>query len=343
MLEREGMFVAQNVILARQRMLLVAVFGWACGASASPSRRAICGAFVGAPAPLLGHGHQRQQVQRRLHRIQHEATRSVRSKRPGNFFPKLGLHAMASATEESFVLRLDHERRVSILRNFLDTEHASLLFAEISDADVADRLKCIGSRKTTVFFENPDKEYLFSGRRFIADNVAMPPLVATTMKAAGAATREPFNGAVINVYDTTDAQIKWHDDGEYSVGPVVASYSLGRSATMGFRRKPSKKRKSKWGKPLKAAFANDTAFDETSYQLKLEQLELTLRQSGGARDIPEVDAEPDASGITTIEVTHNTLVVMEAGVQEAFEHRIFKPPAESAIAPRINLTFHTHL
>lgn len=80
-------------------------------------------------------------------------------------------------------------------------------------------------------------------------------------------------------------------------------------------------------------------------------------------------------------MTHNTLVVMEAGVQDAFEHRIFKPLPPSStplspdaapcggvtgergsgepgstretdedrqaaggrIAPRINLTFHVHL
>ena len=34
---------------------------------------------------------------------------------------------------------------------------------------------------------------------------------------------------------------------DYRVGPVVASYSLGRSATMGFRRKPDKRLKGKWG------------------------------------------------------------------------------------------------
>ena len=34
---------------------------------------------------------------------------------------------------------------------------------------------------------------------------------------------------------------------DYRVGPVVGSYSLGRSATMGFRRKPDKRRKGKWG------------------------------------------------------------------------------------------------
>lgn len=38
-----------------------------------------------------------------------------------------------------------------------------------------------------------------------------------------------------------------------------------------------------------------------------------------------MSAQPDVSGIVTLEVRHNTLVIMEAGVQESWEHRIFKP------------------
>ena len=33
--------------------------------------------------------------------------------------------------------------------------------------------------------------------------------------AASVVAAQDFNGAVVNVYDTPTAQIKWHDDGEY--------------------------------------------------------------------------------------------------------------------------------
>ena len=112
---------------------------------------------------------------------------------------------------------------------------------------------------------------------------------------------------VVNVYDTPDSQIKWHDDGEYSVGPVVASYSLGRTATMGFRRKPSKKKKSKWGKPLQTATASrKSKYDEESYQAKLARLRNAPQDVEpvfkGVANVAEIDAKPDASGITSIEV-----------------------------------------
>jgi alkylated DNA repair dioxygenase AlkB len=66
---------------------------------------------------------------------------------------------------------------------------------------------------------------------------SMPELIRLVKEAAEQRAEVPFNGAVVNVYDTPNSQIKWHDDGEVSVGPVVASFSLGRTAVMGFRRK----------------------------------------------------------------------------------------------------------
>jgi alkylated DNA repair dioxygenase AlkB len=237
---------------------------------------------------------------------------------------------------QSFILRLDDEHKVRVIRDFLPSEESSLLIHQVPDL-CAERLVNVGSRKTTVFFQEPTRDYLFSGRRFKADNVHMPADIKGVMLAAGDAAGQPFNGAVVNVYDTPDSQIKWHDDGEYTVGPVVASYSLGRSATMGFRPKLSKKRKSKWG--------NKSGNPEYIHGKKfVEPLpDSPSSSSHDDADLPVVDAEADAAGVVSLEVFHNTLVVMEAGVQDYFEHRIFKPhPTGAEIDPRINLTFHVH-
>ena len=102
---------------------------------------------------------------------------------------------MSSGPQDSFVLRLDAESKVVVIRDFLKMEHAAQILHEVSQC-CNDRLALVGSRKTTVFFENPGLDYLFSGRRFKADNVSMPAAIEQVMRAAGAATQEPFNGAV---------------------------------------------------------------------------------------------------------------------------------------------------
>ena len=130
--------------------------------------------------------------------------------------------------------------------------------------------------------------------------------------ALSAAAACPFNGVVVNVYDKPGGQIKWHDDGEASVGPVVASLSLGRPAVMGFRRKPKASKRNR-------------------------------RRRRGA------NAEASTADLL-VDVRHNTLVIMEAGVQDAWQHCVFKPSASqvraTAAGPvvdvRINLTCHLH-
>ena len=197
-------------------------------------------------------------------------------------------------------LLLDDTCRVRVLREFLPLETADALLREVP-VETEPALRVIGTRKSAVYFDECGVRYRFGGRYWtMGDDEAMPEAVRRVKEAVCEAVGLPFNGAVINVYDSPQAAIKWHDDGETSVGPVVASFSLGRAAVMGFR--PKRKRRGK-------ASPNDAVL---------------------------------------LDVTHNTLVVMEEGVQEAWEHRIYKPvPAatdpDAPIAPRINLTFHVHV
>ena len=328
-------------------------------------------------------GHPVLGGRRRLRCPQHQKAQTPRTERVTAPSP---LHSAARAIavpvgngvysmEGEFFLQLGSDCRVHVIREFLPAQDAERLLREVPGA-AADRLEHVGSRQTAVFFEEPTRDYLFSGRRFKGDGVPMPEVIGHAMSAAKTATGEPFNGAVVNVYDTANSQIKWHDDGEYTVGPVVASYSLGRSATMGFRAKASKKKKSKWGKKtverpafihgkrLQAEEPGAEAHGELRANAAREQyFASTPLRTCSAADVPVWEAVSDATGVMTLEVSHNTLVVMESGVQDAFEHRIFKPhlpPAASAseeervragegltmerteIEPRINLTFHVH-
>jgi len=132
------------------------------------------------------------------------------------------------ASADDFVLKLDDTCRVTVIHNFLPLAEADLLRDNVPKLCAA-QLCTLGSRKSAVYFDEPARDYFFTGRRWLMDeNGMMPASIASAKRAVAAITGEKFNGAVVNVYDTPNAQIKWHDDGEYSyVSPAtVACFSL---------------------------------------------------------------------------------------------------------------------
>ena len=123
---------------------------------------------------------------------------------------------MLGPSAEDFVLELDERCRVTVIRQFLPRANADRLLCEVP-ALCALQLTPVGSRQTAVYFDEPARDYFFTGRRWSMDsNAGMPGAIANVKDEAGAAAGQAFNGAVVNVYDTVNSQIKWHDDGEYS-------------------------------------------------------------------------------------------------------------------------------
>jgi hypothetical protein len=108
---------------------------------------------------------------------------------------------------------------------------------------------------------------------------------------------------------------------------------------MGFRKKNSKRLKGKWGLkgrqshqsiPGSSADEPGSSGDPGHHHLHLhgdgDDLCPELSSEAGRHaGLPVVRAQADAQGVVTLEVRHNTMVIMEAGVQEWWEHRIFKP------------------
>ena len=122
----------------------------------------------------------------------------------------------ASGPDADFVLELDDRCRVTVVRQFLPPNEADLLLSEVPVL-CSQQLTHVGSRLSAVYFDEPARDYFFSGRRWSMDgNEGMPGAIAAVKREAVSATGQPFNGAVVNVYGTSNAQIKWHDDGEYS-------------------------------------------------------------------------------------------------------------------------------
>lgn len=97
---------------------------------------------------------------------------------------------------------------------------------------------------------------------------------------------------------------------------------------MGFRKKNSKRLKGKWGikgresqqQELETGGGDDGAGGD-GLDLGPEVSSQVRRDAG----LPVVRMQADAQGVVTLEVRHNTMVIMEAGVQDWWEHRIFKP------------------
>ena len=149
---------------------------------------------------------------------------------------------------------------------------------------------------------------------------------------------------------------------------------------MGFRRKTSKRIKGRWGnKGRHSRRGTEPGGSEDGESDGQELLPLRLDSSATGRHVglPVVPAQGDAHGVVTLEVRHNTMVIMEAGVQDRWEHRIFKPSlaqlsggpvhadaasnqeregvlgdgedaradgeGDTDLEPRINLTFHVHV
>lgn len=201
------------------------------------------------------------------------------------------------------VFRLDDDCSVTFVHNYLPPEEAEQLLGDLPGV-VEPQLESVGTRRVATYFDQVGVRYRFHARNWFMENdQEMPTSIRKAKEAVSAFAGVDFNGAVCNVYDTMDASIKWHDDGEPTVGPIVASLSLGRSALMGFRRKPKRR------------------------------------------------GHPQNEGPITFEVHHNTLVIMSAGVQRGWQHRIFKPDWQCPLCwmkmpatkrTRINLTFHQH-
>jgi hypothetical protein len=103
---------------------------------------------------------------------------------------------------------------------------------------------------------------------------------------------------------------------------------------MGFRQKNSKRLKGKWGlkgrkSQQRMEGGGDGGDDE---DLCPEVSSEAVRHAG----LPVVRAQADAQGVVTLEVRHNTMVIMEAGVQDWWEHRIFKPSIAQQSSPPPN-------
>lgn len=122
----------------------------------------------------------------------------------------------APEPDADFVLELDERCKVTVIRRFLPPNEADRLLSEVPVL-CSQQLTHVGSRLSAVYFDEPARDYFFSGRRWSMDgNAGMPGAIAAVKREAVSATGQPFNGAVVNVYETSSAQIKWHDDGEYS-------------------------------------------------------------------------------------------------------------------------------
>ena len=229
------------------------------------------------------------ETEERRYHPEHDTTGLTNERRPP-------ASSFITTTDTVTTLQLDDDATVTVIRDFLPDELLEQVLAEGPPAWEA-QLESVGTRRSAVYFDELGVTYRFAGRKWVM-GASMPHVVARVKEAAAQRAGVAFNGAVVNLYETPSAQIKWHDDGEVSVGPVVASFSLGRAAVMGFRRK----------------------------------------QGSSMRE-----ADP-----LTFEVRHNTMVIMGDGVQDRWQHRIFKPEPESwAEAPeaervRFNLTFHHH-
>jgi hypothetical protein len=118
--------------------------------------------------------------------------------------------------DADFVLELDERCRVTVVRRFLPPNEADRLLSEVPVL-CSQQLTSVGSRLSAVYFDEPARDYFFSGRRWSMDgNAGIPGAIAAVKREAVSFTGQPFNGAVVNVYGTSNAQIKWHDDGEYS-------------------------------------------------------------------------------------------------------------------------------
>eukprot|EP00931_Biecheleriopsis_adriatica_P032915 TRINITY_DN19149_c0_g1_i1.p1 TRINITY_DN19149_c0_g1~~TRINITY_DN19149_c0_g1_i1.p1 ORF type:complete len:363 (-),score=57.79 TRINITY_DN19149_c0_g1_i1:112-1200(-) len=76
--------------------------------------------------------------------------------------------------------------------------------------------------------------YKFGGDWWEASQ-EMPEEIRQFKDAVKLLTGAFFNGAVVNVYNSSRAKIGWHSDNEYHLGPVVATLSLGRPQFMDFR------------------------------------------------------------------------------------------------------------
>lgn len=76
--------------------------------------------------------------------------------------------------------------------------------------------------------------YKFGGQRWDLCYDA-PPRLLWCRELVARLTGAFFNGAVVNVYNTTRAEIGWHADSEYHLGPLVATLSVGRPHDIGFR------------------------------------------------------------------------------------------------------------
>ncbi|MGB1597053.1 MAG: hypothetical protein ACPIOQ_30115, partial [Promethearchaeia archaeon] len=115
-------------------------------------------------------GHPVLGGRRRLRCPQHQKAQTPRTERVTAPSP-LQSAARASAVpvgnavysrEGEFFLQLGSDCRVHVIREFLPAQDAERLLREVSGA-AADRLEHVGSRQTAVFFEEPTRDYLFSG------------------------------------------------------------------------------------------------------------------------------------------------------------------------------------